>query len=145
MLRNYPISDAWLHTTYPTAPLYCDIEEIRNDPVLNVGQPENAMHGPVSHSSSAYLDWVIANDPGVFTLMDGSNPTKKDHVIAAKFNEDCGCRVGDVNDGNNIRGILKNSTIITTGEFTGGINHNEVYKRIYRQGTEVEKFWFLGL
>jgi hypothetical protein len=142
--RNYPISDVWLKTQDPNAPEYCDIEEIRNDSHGEVSPPDDAVIDKATHPPSAYLTWVLSNDPNVFTKTDGSSPTRFDHIIAARFT-DTGSRVSDTDGGNNIRGILKESTIITTGEFFGGIVHNEIYKRIYRKGTEVEKFWFLGV
>ncbi|MGW8324066.1 MAG: hypothetical protein ACWGNI_00090 [Desulfobacterales bacterium] len=143
MLRCYPISDKWLTTQSEDAPEYCDIMEIRNDPHGNVHQPDNVLHGAPDYPSSAYLTWVLANDPRVFTLMDGSTPTRMDHIRAASF-EDEAIRIGDTDNGNNVRGILKNNTIITVGEYFGGVNYDEVYRRIYRDGTEVEKFWFIG-
>lgn len=141
--HNYPISDVWLQTQDENAPAYCDIEEIRLDPANRSVQPGNALNQPTDHPSSAYLTWVLENDPKVFTLLDGGTPTRKDHINAANF-IDCGSRVSDVDDGNNIKGVLGDSLIITTGEFFGGTDHNEIYRRIYRDGTEVEKFWFLG-
>jgi hypothetical protein len=143
MIRCYPISDVWLRTQDESAPAYCDIQEIRNDPHSNVRQPENVLVGAPNYPSSAYLTWVLANDPTVFTLLDGSVPTRKDHITAALFDDD-GIRVGDTDIGNNIRGVLKNNTIITVGEYFGGVNYNEVYRRIYRKGTTVEKLWFMG-
>lgn len=144
--RNYPISDKWLHPDDPddpTLPPYCDIYEIRNDPAGNVPQPGNVLHHAPDQPSSAYLDWVLANDPGVFKKLDGSNPSRIDHILAARFT-DCGIHIGDTDNGNNVRGVMQDSAIITIGEFTGGVDHDEQYRRIYRHGTEVEKFWFLG-
>jgi hypothetical protein len=143
MLKCYPVSDVWLRTKDKNAPEYCDIDEIRNDPHGNVRQPENVLVGAPNYPNSAYLTWVLANDPNVFTLQDGSTPTRMDHIIAARFN-DTKIRVGDVDNGNNIKGILKYNNIVTVGEYTGGILHEEVYRRIYRKGTTVEKLWFMG-
>jgi len=141
--HNYPVSDKWLDTQDPSAPEYCDINEIRNDPGIDTPPLETELRDRAIHNPSAYLDWVLVNDPKVFTKLDGSAPSRSDHIVAAQFT-DCGCRVGDTDDGNNIRGILKNSNVITKGEYFGGIEHNDIYCRIYRKGTEVEKFWFLG-
>ena len=141
---NYPVSDVWLRTQDPNAPTYCDIMEIRNDPRGNARQPDNVLRQPTEYPFSAYLDWVVKHDPKVFTLLNGKTPTVIDHITAARFTVDYGCRVGDTDNGNNIRGILSNSTIITVGEFFGGVDHGEVYRRIYREGTTIEKFWFLG-
>lgn len=142
-LKCYPISNVWLRTTDSNAPLYCDINEIRNDPHGNVSQPSNALRGPTLYPSSAYLTWVLANDPNVFLKEDGSPATRMDHILASRF-EDYGIRVGDLDGGNNIRGILKLNHIITTGEYVGGLVHDDVYRRVYRKGTEVKYFWFLG-
>lgn len=143
MVRCYPISDVWLTTQDENAPEYCDIQEIRNDPHGNIQQPDNVLNDAPNYPSSAYLTWVLANDPKVFTLQDGSTPTRKDHIAAALFEDDA-IRVGDTDIGNNIRGILKNNAIITVGEYFGGVNYDEIYRRIYRKGTTVEKFWFIG-
>ena len=141
---NYPVSDVWLRTRDSDAPEYCDIVEIRNDPRGNKRQPDNALRLPAGYPYSAYIDWVIKNDPKVFTLLNGKAPAAIDHIIAAQFTSDYGCRIGDTDDGNNVRGVLLNSAIITVGEFFGGVDHDETYRRIYRTGTTVEKFWFLG-
>jgi len=143
--QNYPVSDVWLHTQDGGAPEYCDIDEITNDPYGNVSQPDNALHQPTDYPNSAYLTWVLANDPTVFTRIDGSAPSRMDHIRAASFTID-GIRVGNIGDinGGNIRGILRNSAIITIGKYDGGVNHDEIYRRIYRVGTEVEKLWFVG-
>ena len=144
MLRCYPVSDVWLTTNDESAPEYCDIQEIRNDPHGNVRQPDNILVGAPDYPNSAYLTWVLANDPTVFTREDGSTPTRKDHILAALFS-DIGIRVGNTTNGNDIKGVLKNSNIITIGEYFGGINYDEVYRRIYRNGTSVGKFWFVGV
>lgn len=143
MLKCYPISDVWLTTTDENAPEYCDIEEIRNDPHGNVPQPDNALLNAPNYSSSAYLTWVLANDPNVFTRMDGSSPSRVDHRILALFC-DTGIRVGSIDNGNNIRGLLKCNNIITVGEYDGGILHDDIYKRVYRSGTTVTRLWFIG-
>jgi len=143
MYKCYPISDKWLKTQDASAPEYCDIEEIRNEPTGNQLQPDGFLNQPTKYPQSAYLTWVLANDPDVFTRLDGSTPTRMDHVIAARFNDRC-IRVGDTDNGNNIEGVLKDATVITVGEYLGGRIHEEIYRRIYRDGTEVEKFWFMG-
>lgn len=141
---NYPISNDWLNSEDPTAPAYCDIEEIRNDPAGNAPQPANILQGPVAHGSSAYLDWVLSNDPRVFTRADGSTPSRTDHIIAARFHG-TGIRISNTDISGKVKGILANSSIITKGEFFGGVEHSDVYKRIYRNGTEARDIWFVGV
>ena len=142
--KCYPISDVWLTTQDENAPEYCDIEEIRNDPATRVQQPDTFLRQPTNYPHSAYLTWVLANDPNVLQRMDGTPASREEHILAAQF-IDTGIRVSDTDRGNDIIGILKESNNIVKGEYFGGISHGEIYKRIYRQGTEVEKLWFLGV
>jgi hypothetical protein len=142
--KCYPISDVWLNTQSEDAPEYCDILEIRNDPSMNVQQPDDALELPTNYPQSSYLTWVLANDPNVLVRTDGTPASRQEHIIAARFNVDSGIRVGDTDPGNNIRGILRENNHITIGEYYGGIDHGEIYTRIYRDGTSVEKLWFLG-
>lgn len=139
----YPVSDEWLKATGSDVPDYCDIDEIRNEATFNPGLPSNALESTPNTAQSAYLTWVLANDPRVFLLQDGSRPTRQDHIAASRF-IDNGCRVGNDDGGNDLRGILKGNTIITTNEYVAGIDHPERYRRIYRTNTEVEGFWFVG-
>jgi len=131
----YPVSNKWLIATGSDVPDYVDINEIRQD-------------ADPGHPKSAYLTWVLANDAAVFKRLDGTNPSRSDHQAAANF-IDNGIRIGAVADspteiGNDIKGVLKNNTIITKQEYAGYISHPERYQRIYRKGTNVENFWFLG-
>jgi hypothetical protein len=140
---HYPVSDVWLNASGSDVPDYCDIMEIRNEQTGNQALPSNALHGAPTYQQSAYLTWVLANNPNVFRRLDGSTPTRQDHVNAARF-IDNGIRVGNDDDGNNLRGVMLESNILDTGEYVGGVNHPERYRRIYRSGTEIRGFRFVG-
>ena len=139
----YPISNAWLREARSSsAPDYVDIVEIRNETLP--GYPQ-----------SAYLTWVLNNDPFLrsgganhLTKLDGSALTRDNHRALAKF-IDNGIRIGAIADspteiGNDVTGVLFNSNYITRQEYAAYINHPERYRRIYRRGTNVENFWFVG-
>lgn len=142
--KCYPVSDVWLTSTREDAPAYCDIIEIRNDPATRVQQPETFLRQPTNYTRSAYLDWVLQHDPNILRRPDGMPASREEHIIAAQF-IDSGIRVGDLDTGNNIEGILKESNNIVIGEYDGGIIHGDTFFRIYRNGTTVEKLWFIGV
>ena len=134
----YPISNEWLRAQGNDVPDYVDIDEIR-------------LEAKPGHPKSAYLTWVLANDPTLenkVKRMDGKTLTRDDHIALASF-IDNGIRIGAIADspteiGNDVRGILKGQNVITRQEYAGYINHPERYRRIYRRGTNVENFWFVG-
>ena len=117
--RCYPISEVWFKSEDNNVPAYVDIREI-------IGQ------------TSAYVDWVIANDP---TLV--SPNTVAGHSAAANFTLN-GIRVGETDIGPEIRGRFKNNSFDTVNKYVGGLNHPERYSRMYRQGTEARHLAFVG-
>jgi hypothetical protein len=146
----YPVSDVWLTANGADVPEYCDIDEIRNETTGNQAQPSNALHGAPATNRSAYLTWVLANDPAVTVSgkpgarrSDGANLSRHEHVRMASF-IDNGLRIGESENGDNLRGIMKGNEYVTTQEYVGGINHPERYRRIYRTGTSVRGIWFVG-
>jgi len=143
VFKCYPISDVWLESEADDAPEYVDIDEIRCDPHGNVTQPDNALQQPPNHYSSEYLTWVLKHDKNVFTKLDGSSPTRTDHIRESHF-RDMGTRIGNTTRGTHLVGVIKDAAIKITGQFTAGINHNEVFRRVYKNGTEARGIWFLG-
>lgn len=141
----YPVSDVWMHAAANSdAPAYVDIDEIRNEQTGNQPRAANELHGAPNTPLSAYLTWILANDPGIMTREDGTNCTRLDHVMAAQF-IDNGIRIGATEKyGDNLRGIMKGAKYITVNEYVGGINHPERYRRVYRNNTQVERFSFVG-
>ena len=130
----YPVSDEWLGTSDADAPAYIDIDEIRDE---SIGE---------NRTQSAYLTWVLANDPSVFTLLNGNNPSREDHGAVLRF-IDNGIRVGQTDGtgiGNEVDGVQKGFPIRTVNEYAGAVNHPEAYRRIYRSGTTCRGFWFCG-
>ena len=132
----YPVSNVWLTSQGTDVPDYVDIDEIR-------------LEAKPGHPKSAYLTWVMSNDPTIgnnLKKMDGKRLTRDDHVAMVQF-IDNGIRIGS-NDsagiGNDVRGVLKGQNVITRNEYAGYINHPERYRRLYRRGTSIENFWFMG-
>lgn len=143
VFKCYPISDVWLDTTDENAPDFIDIAEIRNDPTGNQPLPENSIEVAPDYENSSYLTWVMANDPSVFTRLDGTNPSKLEHINKTQF-KDFGIRVGNTDGGHIIRGVMMDDAMIVSNEFYGRITHDECFRRIYRNGTTARKIWFLG-
>lgn len=141
--KCYPISNVWLNSEADDAPEYVDIDEIRCDPHNNVPQPDDALQQPPNHPSSEYLTWVLKHDKNVFTKLDGTNPTRMDHIRESRF-KDIGTRVGNTDGGENLIGVIKDGVIKVTGQFREGIVHGEVFRRIYKSGTTARGIWFLG-
>ena len=118
--RVYPISEAWFKSEDADVPKYVDVREILN-------------------KESAYVDWVIANDPNLV-----SPNTKAGHSAAMNFTLN-GIRVGETDKGPEIHGRFKGNTFDTSLKYVGGINHPERYSRIYRKGTLARHLAFVGV
>jgi hypothetical protein len=130
--RHYPISDAWL-ATEDDAPNYVDFREI-------------------IEKNSAYVDWVIANDPNCPITQSGLSLQKNRdlHAMACNF-EMNGIRIGEASRGPDVVGRLLGDTFTDKGKYAGGIDHPERYGRIYRQrgwqnnnGTFARHVWWVG-
>lgn len=142
--RCYPISDVWLTSSRSDAPAYIDLDEIRQEPTGNVVQPDNLIEPVPDRGYSEYLTWILQHDPNIITFVSSIISRRLSHIRAACFqNHDAGIRVGNVTNGNTIRGILKDAESITTGEYSAGEYHEDVYRRIYREGTTVGRLWFV--
>lgn len=131
--RHYPISDAWL-ATEDDAPAFVDFYE-------------------VIAKSSAYVDWVIANDPNCPITQAGATLQKNrdNHAMACNFIMN-GTRVGEASRGPDVVGRLLGDTYTDKNKYAGGIDHPERYKRIYRQngwgrnnGTYARHIWWVGV
>ena len=117
--RCYPISEKWFKATGSDVPGYLDAREIRD-------------------GNSAYVTWVIANDPNLV-----SPNTIAGHREALNFTMN-GIRVGETDIGPEIEGLYAQNTFKTTMKYVGGINHPERYSRIYRKTTKARHLAFVG-
>jgi len=122
--RHYPVSAAWLKSG--DGPEYVDIREV----LLGDG-------------TSAYVDWVIANDAACPITVKGESLAKNRSMHSAAANITLnGIRVGE---NGTITGRMKNDTFVDKNEYSGGVNHPERWGRIYRKGTTAKQIWFVGI
>jgi len=117
--RHYAIDNAWLDIFAGDEDAYVDIMEIRTDP-----------------SQSAYLQWLVAR--GTLTEEDYVREQQR-----ASF-EDNGIRVGNTTDGNDVRGWMRDEAYIDTSDYLATLNHPDVWRRIYANGTTARRIWFMG-
>ena len=128
--KHYPVSEAWLKTDGVTGkPEYVDIREVI-----------------MGNGTSAYVDWVIANDSACPITIKSESLQKNRYLHAAAATMTLnGIRIGETGSGGEITGRLKNDTFTDKGKYVGGINHPERYGRIYRKGTTARHIWFVGI
>ena len=123
--RRYVIENDWLNLygiggANENRSAYIDIQEIKINP-----------------SASAYLQQIVA-------LRGITNTTKfyADEQVKASFFPN-GFHVGDVDDGSDVRGCLRNEVTPYTLEYPAG-EYDQAFRRVYAFGTRARNIAFMG-
>jgi len=121
--RHYAIRDEWIDAQVGNPNAYVDILEIRQNP-----------------TQSKYLQWLV--NQGIIPVADYVTEQQKASFV------DNGLRVGDIDGGQgsiaDISGWMKDEKYRDSNSYLLGINHTDVYVRIYAEHTTARNIWFLG-